>query len=165
MSILPASLDVPRDGGERFDLGGVGFHWKIDGPHTEGRFAVVHNRIAPRTLVAPLHRHRREDEFTFVLAGTMGTLRGDEVVLADQGTWVFKPRNQWHTLWNSGDAPCEIIEVISPAGFENYFREIATIGHNLLKLVEINQKYELEMDLLSVPTLCARFGLTFLQSG
>jgi hypothetical protein len=42
-------------------------------------------------LVAPLHRHHREDEFTFVLAGAIGTLRGDEVVIADQGTWVFKP--------------------------------------------------------------------------
>jgi hypothetical protein len=35
----------------------------------------------------------------------------------------FKPRHQWHTFWNAGDTPCEIIEVIAPSGFENYFRE------------------------------------------
>ena len=163
-TILPSVTSaIPREGGERFDLGGVGFRWKIDGLLTSGRFSVVHNLIAPRTLVAPLHLHRREDEYTFVLAGTLGTLLGEEVVSADQGTWLFKPRAQWHTLWNAGDIPCEIIEVISPAGFENYFREIATIGRDLTKLLEINRKYELEMDFMSVPGLCARFGLTFLQ--
>ena len=37
------------------------------------------------------------------------------IVTAQTGTWVFKPRGQWHTFWNAGDAPCEIIEVIRKA--------------------------------------------------
>ena len=157
-------LVIPHDAGARFQLGGVGFDWKIEGLLTEGRFAIVHNRIAPHTLVAPLHRHHREDEYTFVFAGALGTMLGDEVLSSEQGTWVFKPRGQWHTLWNSADIPCEIIEVISPAGFENYFRELAMIGRDMEKLLELNQKYELEMDFMSVPRLCSRFKLTFLQS-
>ncbi len=153
-TILPSvPLVIPPDAGTRADLGGVGFHWKIDGLLSGGRLSVVHNLIAPRTLVAPLHLHHREDEYTFVLSGTLGTLLGDDVVSAEQGTWVFKPRAQWHTLWNRGDSPCEIIEVISPAGFENYFREITTIGRNVMKLIEINQKYELEMDFMSIQSL------------
>jgi hypothetical protein len=35
----------------------------------------------------------------------------------------FKPRNQWHTFWNAGDEPARILEIISPAGFEEFFRE------------------------------------------
>ena len=72
-------------------------------------------------------------------------------------------RGQWHTLWNAGETPCEIIEIISPSGFENYFRELATIGRDVMKLIEINRKYELEMDFMSVPNLSSRCGLTFLQ--
>ena len=98
---ISPTLDIPHDGGARFELGGVGFRWKIDGLQTQERFAVVHNLIAPRTLVAPLHLHHREDEYTYVLAGTLGVSRGNEILSADQGTWVFKPRSQWHTLWNS----------------------------------------------------------------
>ena len=162
VNLPPVPVVIPREAGDQFNLGGVGFRWKIEGLLSEGRLSVVHNLIAPRTLVAPMHLHHREDEYTFVLAGKLGTLQGEDVVSADQGTWVIKPRGQWHTLWNSGDTPCEIIEVISPAGFENYFREIATIGSDLMKLVEINKKYELEMDFMSVPGLCSRFGLTFL---
>jgi hypothetical protein len=50
-------------------------------------------------------------------AGRLGALLGEQVVTAGPGIWVFKPREQWHTFWNPGDTPCEIIEVISPAAY------------------------------------------------
>ncbi len=146
---------------ESFDFGGLGVDWKIDGPITQSRFAVVHHPMAPHALAAPLHRHTHEDEYSFVLRGTLGALLGDEVVTANPGTWVIKPRGQWHTFWNAGDIPCEIIEIISPAGFENYFREVAAAWGDLDQFARINDKYDLDMDFDSVPGLCDRFGLTF----
>src|SRR5688572_290555 len=106
------------DTGESFDFGGFGVRWKIDGDLSEGRFAIVHHPLAPRALAAPLHLHHNEDEWSYVLNGRLGALLGDDVVVAAAGTWLRKPRGQWHTFWNDGDTPCEIIEVISPAGFE-----------------------------------------------
>ena len=150
---------IPRDGGTLADLNGFGIHWKIDGLETGKRFSVVHHPIAPRHLAAPLHRHHREDEYSYVLSGRMGALLGDEVVVAEAGSWVFKPRGQWHSFWNAGDVPCEIIEVISPAGFEDYFRELAAIWPDLSKAGPILAKYELDLDPTSVPLLCQRFGL------
>lgn len=146
---------------ESFDFGGLGVNWKIDGSETGKRFSVVHHPMAPRALAAPLHYHHNEDEYSYVLKGTLGALLGDAVVEAGPGTWVFKPREQWHTFWNAGDTPCEIIEVISPAGFENFFREVAEAWGDLERFVEINKKYALDMDFESVPGLCERFGLTF----
>ena len=125
------------------------------------RFSVVHHPIAPHALGAPLHYHHNEDELSYVLTGRLGALLGDDVVTAEPGTWVFKPRHQWHTFWNAGETPCEIIEVISPAGFENYFREVADAWGDMTQFAHINQKYALEMRLESVPDLCRRFGLTF----
>jgi mannose-6-phosphate isomerase-like protein (cupin superfamily) len=150
----------PRDG-QQFDFGGLGVHWKIDSQDTDGAFAVVHHPIAVGALAAPLHRHSREDELSFVLRGSLGALLGDEVVTAGEGTWVFKPRHQWHTFWNAGDRPCEIIELIRPAGFEQYFREVAASWGDPARFAEINRRYGLEMDFDSVPGLCERFGLTF----
>lgn len=152
---------ISRGDGKGFDFGGLGVEWKIDGIDTSNRFAVVHHPIAPHALAAPLHYHHNEDEFSYVLEGRLGALLGEEVVTAEKGTWVFKPRGQWHTFWNPGDTPCEIIEVISPAGFENYFREVAASWGNLDRFAEINKKYSLEMDFNSVPGLCERFGLSF----
>ncbi|TVR52980.1 MAG: cupin domain-containing protein [Puniceicoccaceae bacterium] len=153
----------PAETGARYDLGGLGVHWRIDGGESGGRFSIVHHPMAPRALAAPLHRHHREDEYSYVLTGTLGALLGDHVVTAGPGSWVFKPRGEWHTFWNAGDTPCEIIEVISPGGFENYFREVAAAWGDLEKFAELNRRYELEMDFGSVPGLCERFGLTFPQ--
>ena len=147
------TIAIPPDSAERVDLGGLGIVWKIDGVHSEGRFAVVHHPLAPRALAAPYHVHTREDEYSYVISGTLGALLGEEVVTAGPGSWVFKPRNQWHTFWNAGDTPCEIIEIISPAGFEDYFRELAELfaGGDLPRLNEIAQRYGRELDMGSVP--------------
>ncbi len=144
-----------------FDFGGLGVRWKIDAAEAGRRFAVVHHPMAPRALAAPLHRHTNEDEYSYVLRGRLGALLGDEVVTAEPGTWVFKPRGQWHTFWNAGDEPCEIIEIISPGGFEDFFREVAAAWGDVEQFTAIATKYKLEMDLGSIPGLCERFGLTF----
>lgn len=152
---------IPPDGRDTFDFGGLGVQWKIEGRETGQRFSIVHHPIAPHALAAPLHYHHNEDEYSYVLKGSLGALLGDEVVTAGPGIWVFKPRHQWHTFWNAGDTPCEIIEIISPAGFENYFREVAAAWGDFEKFARINEKYSLDMQFDSVPGLCQRFGLTF----
>jgi len=156
------SIAIAPDSPERAEFGGLGIVWKIDGAHTGDNFSVVHHPLAPRVLAAPLHRHTREDEYSYVITGTLGALLGDEVVTAGPGTWVFKPRNQWHTFWNAGDTPCEIIEIISPAGFEDFFRDLAKVWAtgDLSSLGELSQRAGLDMDPSSVPGLCARFGVT-----
>jgi mannose-6-phosphate isomerase-like protein (cupin superfamily) len=158
---MNSSISVAADEGEFFDFGGLGVQWKIEGARSEKRFAVVHHPIAAHALAAPFHFHHNEDEYSFVLRGTLGALLGEDEVVAETGSWVFKPRHQWHSFWNPGNTPCEIIEIISPAGFENYFREMAAFWGNLERFKAINARYDLEMDFESVPRLCERFGLTF----
>jgi hypothetical protein len=79
----------------------------------------------------------------------MGALLGDDVVEAGPGDLVHKPRNQWHTFWNAGDEPCRILEIISPAGFEHFFRELdemgGAIGADPEALAQLNGRYGLEM--------------------
>ena len=75
----------------------------LDGTETDGRVALVEHTIAPKTLAAPLHRHSREDEYSFVLAGTLGVFEDGVEITASPGDLVFKPRGRWHTFWNAGD--------------------------------------------------------------
>ena len=42
--------------------------------------------MPPRALAAPLHRHNREDEYSYVLEGQVGALLGDEVVIGGPAT-------------------------------------------------------------------------------
>ena len=80
-----------------------------------------------RALAAPMHRHSREDEYSFVLEGRVGAQLGDEVVFAGRGDLVFKPAISAHTFWNAADEPARILDVISPAGFERFFKEIVDL--------------------------------------
>ena len=157
-----AKIVGPGDGGDGF-LGSIGVRFMIDGLEAGERFSLVEHPMSPRALAAPLHLHTREDEYSFVLQGCMGALLGDDVVEAGPGDLVFKPRNQWHTFWNAGDEPCRILEIISPAGFEGFFRELVDLGGALKAdpeaLVQLNERYGFAMQPETVPELLERFGL------
>ena len=152
----------PKDGKAGF-LGSIGVRFMIDDADAAERFSLVEHPMSPRALAAPLHRHTREDEYSYVLEGRMGALLGDEVLVAGPGDLVFKPRNQWHTFWNAGDEPTRILEIISPAGFERFFEELVDMGGVLNaqpeQLAELCGRYGLEMQPDSVPGLLERFDL------
>ncbi|QEC47926.1 cupin domain-containing protein [Baekduia soli] len=152
----------PSDAQEGF-LGSIGVRFMVDGAEADQRFSLVEHPMSPRALAAPLHLHTREDEYSYVLQGRMGALLGDDVVEAGPGDLVFKPRNQWHTFWNAGDEPCRILEIISPAGFEQFFRELDALGGAMAAdpeaLARLNERYGQEMQIDSVPELVQRFGL------
>ena len=164
MDVVKTKVVSPRDGRVGF-LGTIGVRFMIDGEEAGERFSLVEHPMAPRALAAPLHRHHREDEYSFVLEGRMGALLGDDVLQAGPGDLVFKPRQQWHTFWNAGDEPCRILEIISPAGFERFFGELADMGGVVQAgeqaLADLCARYELDMRPETVPDLLERFNLTF----
>jgi mannose-6-phosphate isomerase-like protein (cupin superfamily) len=155
---------VGAEEGTSLDFGGFGVRFIVRGAATGGAFALVEHPLAPRALAAPLHRHSREDEFSYVVEGRMGALLGDRVVEAGPGDFVFKRRGEWHSFWNAGDEPARLLELISPAGFEGYFEELAEIlvpdaPPDFDALARLQGRYGLEMDPDSVPALVERFGL------
>jgi mannose-6-phosphate isomerase-like protein (cupin superfamily) len=105
----------PQDG-KSCHLGSIGVRFMIDGNDSSGRFSLDEHPMEPRALAAPLHRHRNEDEYSFVIEGRIGADLGGEIVSGNRGDLIFKPRNQWHTFWNAGDEPARVLEIISPAG-------------------------------------------------
>jgi mannose-6-phosphate isomerase-like protein (cupin superfamily) len=157
-----AKVVGPKDGKLGF-LGSIGVRFMIDGDETDQGFSLVEHPMSPRALAAPLHRHNREDEYSYVIEGKMGALLGDEVVTAEAGDLVFKPRNQWHTFWNAGDEPARILEIIAPAGFEKFFEELSDMGGatqaDPRAMGELCARYALEMDPESIPGLLERFDL------
>ncbi len=152
----------PADG-KAVDFGSFGVRFMVWAEESGGGFSLVEHPIPPRTLVAPLHRHSNEDEYSYVLEGRMGAQLGDEVVYAEKGHLVFKPRNQWHTFWNAGDEGCRILEIISPGGFEHLFDEMARNPESMAgeSAQPLDAQYGLEVDYDSATRLCEEHGLSF----
>jgi mannose-6-phosphate isomerase-like protein (cupin superfamily) len=160
----------PTDG-KAVELGSIGARMMAWTEETRGGFSLVEHPMPPRRLAAPLHKHSREDEYSFVLEGRMGAQLGEDIVYAEVGDLAFKPRDQWHTFWNAGDEPCRILEIISPGGFEHFFDELGVLlqapDFDPSQLGELGGRYGLEFQPDSLPRLCEEHGLEhpFLDAG
>ena len=129
-----------------------------------GSISIVEHVFSPGALVPP-HTHTLEDEISYVVSGEIGfRSNGKEVSLA-AGGYIVKPRGELHSMWNAGSTPARMIEIISPAGFENYFVElaeaVAAAGRvpDPLVMSTIAGRFGLSFDLAEVPDIVARYGL------
>jgi quercetin dioxygenase-like cupin family protein len=73
----------------------------VDGVQSGGGFSLVEYPLPPRALGTPLHRHTREDEYSYVLDGRVGALFREEVVSGEPGDLIFRPPGRWHACWKS----------------------------------------------------------------
>lgn len=135
----------------------------IEGSDTGGRFALVEHTIAPGALAAPMHIHSNEDEFTYVLTGTFAAVLGEHEIEAAPGDLVFKPRGQWHTFWNPGDVPTRVLEVISPAGLEEFFRlvDAPEAEQDPERIAALAARIGCDVDQQATAALVERLGLRF----
>jgi quercetin dioxygenase-like cupin family protein len=155
----------PADGLDA-PLGRLGTVHKVPAYVTEGRLAAVEHTLPPKHLAAPLHRHSREDELSIVLAGQLGAQLGDDTIVAGPGSYVLKPRGQWHTFWNPGDTQLRFIELLIPGGFDAYFQWLSTLlssgtPPDTNEIRTLAAEYGLDFDLNSVAELCGRYGLKY----
>jgi mannose-6-phosphate isomerase-like protein (cupin superfamily) len=141
-------------------LGGMGVAFKLSGAVTGGAFAVVEHPIEPGRLILP-HVHVHEDEYSYVLEGTIGARVGDHEVVAGQGSYVIKPRGLMHTFWNAGPGRARLLEVIAPAGFEKYFAELAE-AEDPDRRQELAAKYGVTYSDEWVAELTSRYNLELL---
>jgi quercetin dioxygenase-like cupin family protein len=118
-------LTIVRPGeGEVGDLGSIGVQFKLSGADTGGVLSIVEHPFPVGSFVPP-HRHTREDEYTIVTEGEIGFRSGSREVVLGAGGYITKPRGEAHAMWNASDSPARMIEIISPAGFENFFQQVA----------------------------------------
>lgn len=162
MAEIPSRILGPSDGDSGL-LASIGVRFMVLGEDSGERFSLVEHPMPARALAAPMHRHSREDEYSFVIEGRVGALLGEELVYANPGDLVFKPRHQWHTFWNAGDEPARILELISPAGFERYFKEMIAlpVSAQPKDRAAIAERHGLEVDFDSVARLTKEHGLRF----
>ena len=96
---------------------------KASSETTEGRVAVIEH-LAPEGAGSPLHVHRREDEWFYVLDGTLTFWVGGGVIEAGAGSFVYGPRDVPHTFVVSSPQ-ARFLLVAEPAGFENFMRAVS----------------------------------------
>lgn len=154
---------IKPNGGEIMGTEGRQDRFLIDADATGGRFSLVEHILGPRVLAAPMHKHTREDEYTFVLEGRVGAVLDGHEVYAEEGDLLFKPRGQWHTFWNASDGVTRMLEIISAGGIEELFRQLDSLSDwpPPERLEEMAERYGCGIDFEATFPLVEEHGLEF----
>lgn len=157
--------EVVRAGDAKTLLAGpLGADLLAGADRTGGTVSLLIHPIAPRALGAPVHTHRHEDEWSFVLDGQVGVELDGTTLVAGPGDAILKPRGIPHAFWNAADEPARLLEVVTPAGFEDYFGRLGDLFRSggqadPERLGAIAAEYGLEIDPASIPRLAEQHGL------
>ncbi len=112
------------DAGERIDVASSSVVLKATGDGTDGTFFLSETRIQAGFPGPPPHAHRRLHDLFYVLDGTLTLRREDEVIEATPGAFACFPPGTVHTFSNPGDEPVRFLNFNTPAGWENYMRDL-----------------------------------------
>ncbi|MDX6209400.1 MAG: hypothetical protein QOE24_1791 [Frankiales bacterium] len=158
---LPLTVLSPPHAPDR-SIGAIGVGFRLGGDDTGGQLAIVEHPFPVGALVPP-HIHSYEDEFSIVTAGKIGFRSGSDEVVLGAGGYISKPRGELHTMWNAGSEEARMIEVITPAGLERFFLELAEMfeaGPPDPGLLEsLAGSYGLFFDTAWVPELMEKYDL------
>jgi quercetin dioxygenase-like cupin family protein len=126
-SAVPIALQQ-SEGDARWFLGAL-VTIKSTGEQTGGRVAVAET-WAPRGHGSPLHVHRQEDEWFYVLSGELTFWVDGRVITATEGSFVYGPRDVPHTFTVTSEE-ARFLLVVEPAGFENFINALSEPAHSL----------------------------------
>jgi quercetin dioxygenase-like cupin family protein len=122
-------IALRREEGEALWFLGVLATIKASAETTDGRVAVIEHH-APQGMGSPLHVHRREDEWFYVIEGSLTFWVGGQVIEAPAESFVYGPRDIPHTfVVTSPEA--RFLLVTEPAGFESFVRTLAEPAQTL----------------------------------
>lgn len=141
------------DDGEAFDFLSTLCLVKAGGASTGGALSVVEIRLPPG-FSPPPHVHHDEDEAFYLLSGQIEAQLGDQRVHAEQGSFLWLPRDVQHGFAVSADGPCTMLTITVPAGFDRFVAEVGTPTTSvempaprepdIPRLIEISARYGIE---------------------
>ena len=163
MSIEKNKILIGPDDGDKLPL--LDIVHTVTAEESGGSLTIEEWGLPPGQMIPP-HTHTREDECNFVLEGELTCDVGGEIVVAPVGSYVLKPRNVAHALYNAGTGPVRVLEILTPGGFESYFDEYEELVSKKMDeeerrraRAELGERYGVIWHDERIPEVRARFGI------
>jgi quercetin dioxygenase-like cupin family protein len=114
------------------DLGPNRAVFSLSGDETGGKYSLTEFTMAPPpTPGPPPHIHEDADEAIYVLEGTLEMRVGEQRLTGAAGAVMLVPRGTLHALANPGPGPARMLIILSPPGYEDFWREMAELRARL----------------------------------
>jgi quercetin dioxygenase-like cupin family protein len=125
MTAFPGVVLNRDEDGEVLRLPFGTFTVRVSGEQTGGTLSVVESELPAGAVGAAPHVHHGHEEYFLITAGEVTFDLEDGVEVVGAGGAVAVPRGRPHGFRNAGSVPAVILGLFTPAGYENYFREVA----------------------------------------
>ncbi|MFG2005798.1 cupin domain-containing protein [Spirillospora sp. NPDC048911] len=112
------------DGAERLRAPAGEYVVRLSGEQTGGSLAVVEYTFPPGAIGASPHVHHGHEEHFQVLDGEVTFDLADGPLAVGAGGAVSVPKGAAHGFRNASDDWARCLFLLTPSGYENYFREI-----------------------------------------
>jgi mannose-6-phosphate isomerase-like protein (cupin superfamily) len=110
---------VPADEGERLSFMGMDLIWKITSKMSGGSLCSF-IQVAPPGTGVPLHIHHHDDEFFYLLEGSLRMLVNDEAITMEVGDTVLLPKGKPHGFLVTGEQPARVLMTLSLSAGSDY---------------------------------------------
>jgi len=150
----------PDDGNsQHLGVAGGTYTVLLSGTDTAGRFTLIDMHVPPAGGPPP-HRHDFEETFVLLDGELQAMFRG-EIRIVRAGETIHIPSNDPHQFHNASSKPVRMLCICSPAGQEEFFKEVGTAVATLTtppppvdadqeaafinKVIELAPKYRTEL--------------------
>lgn len=147
-SLITLFLATPAVAHEPLDFLGSEVHIVLDSEGSGGSLGMFAIN-QPDAGGPPRHIHEDADEAFFIVDGEFEILAGDTVVVATEGEAAFAPKGAVHTFRSTREEGGTILVIVTPAGFEGFFRKVVEEGitpaDNMERFLEISEEFQQRM--------------------
>jgi quercetin dioxygenase-like cupin family protein len=128
----PEGILRPAEDVEVAELGPNRATFPLHGAETGGTYSLTDFRMAPPPAPGPPpHVHEDADEAVYVLEGELEMGIGDRKLVGAPGAVMLVPRGALHSLTNVGSISARFLVILSPPGYEGFWREMAELRRQL----------------------------------
>lgn len=129
------------------EVGQLEIRYLVDGSKSGG-LGVFELVVPPGANVPPPHSHSHNEEFFYVVEGSIGYSVDNESRELAPGQWMSTPRGSVHAFRNTGTQTARALVVLTPDIGAQYFRDVAEVVNaggppDRVKLLEVMSRYGL----------------------
>ena len=128
-------------------VGQLEIRYLVDGSKSGG-LGVFELKVPPGANVPPPHSHSHNEEFFYVVEGSIAYAVDGETRELTPGEWMSTPRGSVHAFRNTGSQTARALVVLTPDIGAQYFRDVAAVAGaggppDRVKLLEVMSRYGL----------------------
>lgn len=90
-----------------------------------GKVTIYEFDLPPQSPGSPPHTHTLEDEYFYILSGTLDILADGEVKQLEPGDFAALTRGQTHMFWNGSGGETRLLMMTTGSSFEEFMKSVS----------------------------------------